>query len=79
MPNYNEIRNMSDKELNAFLIEIQRSDKRICQKCGNFILNKRTISVRKDYLTRTLCILCENCYADMLEFLAINDVDWRDN
>lgn len=78
MPNYNEIRNMSDKELNSFLAEIQRSDKRICQKCGEFILEKRTLSVRKEYTTRTLCTLCENCYTDLLDFLAINDVDWSD-
>ena len=78
MPNYNEIRNMSDKELNSFLVEIQSSGKRICQRCGKFILDKRTISVRKECTTRTLCILCENCYTDMLDFLAITDVDWRD-
>lgn len=78
MPNYNQIRNMSDKELNAFLVDIQRSDKRICQKCGEFILDKRTLSVRKEYLTRTLCILCENCYSDLLDFLNINDVNWNE-
>ncbi len=78
MPNYKEIRNMSDKELNSFLAEIQRSDKRICQKCGEFILNKRTLSVRKNYNTRTLCTLCESCYSDLLDFLAISDVNWEE-
>ena len=77
MPNYNEIRKMSDKELNLFLVDIQRSNKRICNKCGGFILNKTTVSVRRDYTAKTLCTLCENCYADVLEFIGINDVDWN--
>ena len=75
--NLRDIKKMSDKELNAFLVEIQKSDKRICCKCGEFILERRTISVRKDYITRTLCVLCENCYISLLEYLGIDDVSFE--
>lgn len=74
--NLNDIRNMSDKELNSFLSKVQKDERRVCAKCTEFIVNKRTITVRKDYTTRTLCVLCENCYTDLLEFLQINDIDW---
>lgn len=76
--NLDDIRKMSDKELNFFLAKVQREERRICAKCGEFILDKRTLSVRKEYTTRTLCVLCENCYADMLDFLGINDVNWEE-
>lgn len=74
--NLNDIRQMSDKELNSFLAKTQKDNKRICAKCGEFILDKRTISVRKEYTTRTLCVLCESCYSDLLNFLEVNDVEW---
>lgn len=74
--NLNNIRQMSDKELNNFLTKIQKDDRRICAKCGEFILEKRTILVRKECTTRTLCVLCENCYTDLLEILEINDAEW---
>lgn len=74
--NLNDIRKMSDKELNSFLAKTQSDNRRICNRCHEFILDKRTITVRKEYITRTLCILCENCYSDLLEYLSINDVDW---
>lgn len=76
--NYNDIRKMSDKELNHFLVNMQKDERRICSRCKEFILNKITINVRKNQTTRTLCTLCENCYADMLEFLGINDACWED-
>lgn len=75
--NLNDIRKMSDKELNSFLTKVQTDNRRICSKCGEFILDKRTISVRKEYTTRTLCILCNNCYSDLLDFLGVNEVDWN--
>lgn len=75
--NLNDIRKMSDRELNSFLAKAQSDNRRICSRCHEFVLEKRTISVRKDYTTRTLCILCENCYSDLLDYLAINDVNWE--
>lgn len=74
--NLNDIRKMSDKELNSFLVKAQSDNRRICNRCHEFVLNKRTITVRKDSTTRTLCILCEDCYSDLLDYLAISDVDW---
>ena len=76
--NISDIRNMSDKELNHFLGMAQKNNHRICEKCGDFIIDKTTITVRKGYTTRTLCTLCNNCYADLVEFLGIKDVDWSD-
>ncbi len=74
--NLNDIRTMSDRELNTFLKQIRKAEKRVCEKCGEFILNKRTISVRKEQTTRTLCVLCESCYSDMLDFLEVADVEF---
>lgn len=71
-----DIRNMNDRELNHFLTKIQKDEKRVCAKCKEFILNKRTINVRKNQTTRTLCVLCENCYIDVLEFLGIKDAEF---
>lgn len=75
---YDDIRKMNDKELNHFLLNIQRDNKRVCSKCKEFVLNKIVINVRKNQTTRTLCTLCENCYTSMLEFLGINDADWEE-
>ena len=75
--NLNDVRNMSDKELNSFLAAIQKDERRICNKCGEFILDKRTLTVRRDQTTRTLCTLCNSCYIDLLEYLGINDVQWN--
>lgn len=75
--NITDIKQMTDKELNSFLAKIQKNERRICAKCGDFVLNKRTIIVRKEQTTRTMCVLCENCYADLLEFLEINDAAWE--
>ncbi len=58
--NISDIRNMSDKELNHFLGMAQKNNHRICEKCGDFIIDKTTITVRKGYTTRTLCTLCNN-------------------
>ena len=71
--NYKEIRKMSDKELNSFLSSIQNDSRRICCKCGEFILNKVVINVRKGQMTRTLCTLCEDCYSSILDYIGIND------
>ena len=76
--NLNDIRKMSDKELNSFLAQMQTDNRRICAKCREFILDKRTLTVRRGYTTRTVCVLCPNCYSDMLDFLGINDANWED-
>lgn len=75
--NINDIRKMSDRELNSFLATIQKDEKRICAKCGDFILNKITITVRKGQTTRVLCTLCENCYSDILDYLSIQDANFN--
>ena len=75
--NLKDIRKMNNKELNAFLVKIQKDDKRICCRCGEFILERRNLSVRKEQITRTLCVLCEDCYINLLEYLGIDDVNFE--
>lgn len=44
---YEDIRKMNDKELNHFLLNIQRDNKRVCSKCKEFILNKIVVNAKK--------------------------------
>ena len=56
--NITDIKQMTDKELNSFLAKIQKNERRICAKCGDFVLNKRTIIVRKEQTNKNdVCIM----------------------
>lgn len=74
--NIKDIRKMSDKELNAFLVDIQRYDRKVCASCGEFVFDKTVLSVRKGQVTRVLCTLCNECYINLLDHLGINDAEF---
>lgn len=72
-----KIRNMGDKELEAYLRGLNDRRKSICYKCGK-INAQYTINVqnREKFQQKKLCCLCEDCYVDMLAELDIVDIIW---
>lgn len=74
--NFNEIKNMSKAEFEQFIFKVQNSKQKFCIRCGNFTLDRITISVAKNGNSpRKLCNMCANCYTDMLDYLGINDIE----
>lgn len=74
--NFNEIKNMSKEEFEQFIFRVQSSNQKFCVRCGNFTLDRITISVAKNGNSpRKLCNMCANCYADMLDHLGISDIE----
>ena len=77
--NFEQIKNMDKKEFEKFIFQIQSTKKKFCVICGNFTIDKITISVNKsektNYSSKKLCNICEECYTDMLEYLGISDIE----
>ncbi len=74
--NFEEIKKMDKKEFEQFVFKIQSSNQKFCVRCGNFTLDRITISVAKEGNSpRKLCNMCNNCYADMLDYLSISDIE----
>jgi len=72
---FDKVKNMSKSEFEQFIFGLQKTKQKFCIRCGNFTTDKITISVSKNgYNTRKLCNLCQNCYSDMLDYLAISDI-----
>ena len=73
-----EIRNMNDEQLERFLKSLSMKKSTNCYKCGknnsNFTIN---IQNKKAMQQKKLCCLCETCYNDLLDYLAINDIKWE--
>lgn len=73
--NFDEIKKMSKQEFEQFIFKVQNTNQKFCAKCGNFTLDRITISVAKDGKSpRKLCNMCKNCYTDMLDHLGISDI-----
>jgi len=79
--NLERIRAMDDEELRRFLNRLSKSN--VCNKCGNLasVYDKKTISVGIYNLSgqkvKKLCTLCDDCYSDLLDYLAVPDVDFE--
>ncbi len=74
--NFEDIKNMSKKEFEQFMFNVQSSNKKFCVRCGNFTLDRITISVAKDGKSpRKLCNICKECYTSMLDYLGISDIE----
>ena len=71
------IREMDDRELYTFINNISNNNGRICCKCGKIVYreNRITISRNADVATKKICCLCKECYADLLDWLGVNDCD----
>lgn len=73
----NDIRQMSDKELNSFINSISNNNGRVCCKCGKIIFKNDRITIMKnvDINTKKLCCICKECYSDLLDWLGVNDCE----
>ena len=71
------IRKMNDRELYTFINNISNNNGRICCKCGKIVYreNRITISRNVDVATKKICCLCKECYADLLDWLSVNDCE----
>ncbi len=77
--NFEDIKKMDKKQFEQFIFNIQKTKKKFCVRCGNFTIDKITISVNKsektNYSNKKLCNICLGCYSDMLDYLGISDVE----
>ena len=71
------IREMNDRELYTFINNISNNNGRICCKCGKIVYreNRITISRNVGVATKKICCLCKECYADLLDWLGVNDCE----
>ena len=72
----NKIRNMSDESLYNYIHRLSKRRGNTCLKCGkqaNYTLN---IQNKKAYQQKKLCVLCEDCYDDLLDYLDCMDIIW---
>ena len=71
------IRKMNDRELYTFINNISNNNGRIYCKCGKIVYreNRITISRNVDVTTKKICCLCKECYADLLDWLGVNDCE----
>ena len=77
------IRNMSDDELKRFLGDLSQTKGSVCVRCNTICFkdNKKVINVgvynqHIGQRSKKLCVLCNDCYSDLLDYLAVSDVDW---
>jgi len=71
-----KIRNMSDDELYNYLHSLTKRGNNTCIKCGkkaNYVMN---IQNKKKLQQKKLCMLCDNCYSELLEYLGCLDIMW---
>ena len=73
-----KIRSMSDEELTEYLNKLANSKNSKCAKCKS-LEPQYNINVqnKEKYQTKKLCGLCENCYKELLQYLQIEDIDWK--
>ena len=71
------IREMNDRELYTFINNISNNNGRICCKCGKIVYRENRITILRDVdvTTKKICCLCKECYADLLDWLGVNDCD----
>ena len=72
-----DIRKMSDKELNSFINKISKNNGRVCCKCGVIVYrNNRVTPMRNiDVTAKKICCLCNDCYSELLDWLGVNDCE----
>ena len=77
MINFNNIRNMSDKELYSFINQVSNNNGRVCCKCGKIVYKNDRVTISKtvDIAVKKICCLCKDCYSDLLDYLGIADIN----
>lgn len=80
-----EIRNLTDEQLRSFINNLSQRNNIFCTKCGNVVNHKErkniNIGIYDNHAgqkVRKLCSLCNGCYVDLLDYLAISDIEWED-
>lgn len=80
-----EIRNLSDEQLRSFINNLSQRNNIFCTKCGNVVNHRERKNINigiydshAGQKVRKLCSLCNNCYVDLLDYLAISDIEWED-
>ena len=71
------IREMNDRELYTFINKSSNNNGRICCKGGKIVYRENRITILRnvDVTTKKICCLCKECYADLLDWLGVNDCD----
>lgn len=74
---YDKIRNMTNEELKKFLDNIKNRSTKNCIKCDK--LSTKFVKIENDdtLQTRKLCGLCNEHYEELLQYLNVQDIDWR--
>ena len=82
--NLDKIRNMSDEELRVFMNNLSQRNNIFCSKCGNVVNSKDRYNINISIYdrkigqkARKLCSLCPSCYSDLLDYLAVQDINWE--
>ena len=71
------IREMNDRELYTFINNISNNNGRICCKCGKIVYRENSITISRnvDVATKKICCLCKECYAELSDWLGVNDCE----
>lgn len=82
MVSYDKIRNMSDEDLKQFLEDYKQPQTKLCSKCGKMGTKTIRVTAKDKNLknleqTRKLCMVCDDCYEQLLDFLEVSDVNWN--
>ena len=74
--NYDKIRNMSDEELEKYLRSLKSNSTKKCCRCEKEA--KKVIKITDSVFmqTRSLTVLCDECYQKLLDYLKVNDINW---
>ena len=56
--NFEDIKNMNKKEFEQFMFNIQSNNKKFCVRCGNFTLDRITVSVAKMETLHENYVIC---------------------
>lgn len=77
MTKISSIKEMSDKELYAFINQVSNNNGRVCCKCGKIVYKNERVTISKtvDVAAKKICCLCKDCYSDLLDYLGIADID----
>lgn len=78
------IRKMSDEQLRSFMNNLSQRNNIFCSKCGNVVNPKDRYNINISIYdkavgqkARKLCSLCPSCYIDLLDYLAVQDINWE--
>ena len=72
-----QIRKMTDTELEIFLSRITYKKNNNCVKCGGTPTKRIKVENLETYQTKNLCKVCDSCYNRLLNNLQVSDIEWE--